>query len=441
MRISNVLLMLTAATLLFTFNAKSQTNSLQSKVDTYIGAYVKNGDFSGNVLIAKGKKILFAKSYGKANYELNVPMQMDIKFRIASLSKTFTAAAIELLQKKGLLNYADKLSKYIPDFTGGDSIEIIDLLLHRSGIADIDYDRYALDQLQLKDVIDSLKNKPLYFKPGSQSRYSNSGYLVLAYTIEKVSGETYTEFLSKNIFKPLALKNTGVDKTGIIIQNKATGYSIGEGANGIAQAVWYDINLETGSGSLYSTTGDLLKWLQAIHMNAGFATTSLPYPFGWGLREYFKGHKSIEQSGFLNGYSSYMSIFPSDSLYIVALSNISSNFNEQSGRDIAAIYFNQNYSIPAIRKNVLMNNLNEYTGKYSWPGYKDFFIEKKGNTIYWRFADEKNGSPLTPVSNDMFLLRLTNNKITFEKDATNKVTELNFFSGQDKTTCKKVSNL
>ena len=136
MKIPKILLILMQVILLLKFNAQSQVNNFQSKVDNYIGAYVKNGDFSGNILIAKGNKILFAKSYEKANYELNVPMQTEIKFRIASLSKTFTAAAIELLQKKQSLDYSDKLSKYIPGFIDGDSIEIKDLLLHQSGIAD-----------------------------------------------------------------------------------------------------------------------------------------------------------------------------------------------------------------------------------------------------------------------------------------------------------------
>ena len=116
--------------------------------------------------------------------------------------------------------------------------------------------------------------------------------------MQRISGQTYEQFLSENIFNKLNMIHTGVDHTGKIISNKATGYSVGTGTNGIAQASWYDINLETGSGSLYSTTGDLLKWLQAIKNKTLFDFISLPYPFGWGKREYFKNNKSIEQSGF-----------------------------------------------------------------------------------------------------------------------------------------------
>ena len=420
------------------FSATGQNIDFKTQIDEYVKTYVKNGDFSGNILIAKDNKILFNQSYGKASYELNVPMQKNYKFRIASVSKTFTAAAIVLLNKKDMLSYSDKVSKYIPDFIQADSITIQELLLHQSGIADIDYDTYALDNLSLTEIINSIKNKPLYFKPGSQSRYSNSGYLILAEIIEKVSGMNYNQFLNKYIFEKLGMTNTGIDYKGKIIANKATGYSIGTGANGIASASWYDINLETGSGSLYSTTNDLLKWLQAIKNKSLFDITSLPYPFGWGKRDYFKNRKSIEQSGFLNGYSSYIGLYPSENLFIVALSNISSNFNEQSGRDLAAIYFKEKYNLPEVRKNITQINLDIYTGAYSWPGYKNFLIEKKGDAIYWRFTDEKTGSPLSPVSEDTFLLRLINNKIIFKKDEKGKITELNFQSGSEKTICKRI---
>jgi CubicO group peptidase (beta-lactamase class C family) len=430
--------------LLFIFfagSAISQNDSkktFQNQVDEYMQRYVNNGDFSGNVLIAKGNEILFQRSYGKANYELDVPIAKDVLFRIASVSKTFTAAAITLLCNKGLMNYSDRLSKYVPGFIQSDSITVRQLLLHQAGVADIDYDKLALDKLSLDEVVNTIKNKPLYFKPGTEFRYSNSGYLLLAIVIEKVSGISYDKFLGENIFTKLGMNHTGIDHIEKIIPGKATGYSVGAGANGIATAAWYDINLEAGSGSVYSTTSDLLRWLQAIKNKTLFDITSLVYPFGWGARTYFPDKKSIEQSGFLNGYSSYIGLYPSEDLYVIALSNISSNFNEQSGKDLAAIYFKEPYNLPEIRKDITAVNLSNYTGKYSWPGYKDFFIEQKGETIYWRFTDEKTGSPLAPISEDVFLLRLMNNKIIFKKDTGGKVIELNFISSNSGTACKKV---
>ncbi len=417
---------------------KTTLHNFKKEMEQYISRYVVNGDFSGNILVAKGDKVIFNKSYGKANFSLNIPMKEYHKFRIASVSKTFTAAAIVMLCNKGLVSYTDKLSKYIPDFSMADSISVLHLLLHQAGIPEIEYDRFALDKLSLNEIIQTIKDKPLLFKPGSRSSYSNSGYLLLAAIIEKASGLTYEKYLNENIFKPIGMFDTGADFTGKIIPLKVTGHNVGTGARGIAEATWYDINLETGSGSLYSTSQDLLKWLKAIKANTFFDIKSLVYPFGWGKREYFNHKPSIEQSGFLNGYSSYIAVYPSQDLYIIALSNISSNFNEQSGKDLAAIYFKEKYTLPQLRNETIPTNLKQYSGKYSFPGYKDFFIELKSDAIYWRFGDEKNGSPLAPVSDDHFLLRLLNIKIVFLKDQKGEVVALNFISGNDTTTCTKI---
>lgn len=433
--------LLLSLNLLANFLAFGQWTDFQKHVDEYISRYVKNGDFSGNLLVAKGETILFNRSYGKADYALGTPMQKDHRFRIASLSKTFTAAAIIMLNNGKAISLSDKLSKYIPGFQNGDSITILHLLLHQSGVADIDYDRFALDKLALQEAIATIKDKPLYFKPGTQSRYSNSGYLLLAAIVEKASGIPYAQFLQECIFSKLGMKNTGVDQPGKIIPNKATGYSAGTGAKGIELASWYDINLETGSGSLYSTVDDLLKWLKAIKNNTLFDISALPYPFGWGTREYFPGKKSMEQSGFLSGYASYAALYPSENLFVIGLSNISSNFNEQSGKDIAAIYFKSKYELPELRKDVPVGNLSKYTGKYSWPGYKDFVIEKKNDAIYWRFTDEKTGLPLAPVATNSFLLRTMNSKIIFDEGPSGTINSLSFQSGNDKTVCKKIEGI
>jgi len=422
--------------ILISGTADGQQNNLDGKIDSYISSYVQNGDFSGNVVIIRRGKTLFDRSYGRANYELGVPIQRGTRFRIASLSKTFTAAAIVLLQKQGRLNFSDRLSKYIPGFIYGDSITILHLLLHQSGIADLDYDQHAMDRLSLSETINTVSNTPPYFTPGSQSRYSNTGYLLLAAVIEKASGESYEDFLKKNIFDKLDMKSTGAEHQGEVIPGKATGYNVGTGANDIASASWFDINLETGSGSLYSTVTDLIKWLRAIKDNKLIDITGLVYPFGWGAREYFKNKKSIEQSGFLNGYASYMAIYPSEDLLIVALSNISSCFNDRSGRDLAAICFGEKYLSPGVRLNFKPAQPGIFVGKYSWPGYKDFFIEQKDNGLYWRFTDEKNGSPLAPVEENTFILRLHNNKIIFRKNDDGSVSGLSFYMDNNETFCK-----
>lgn len=414
------------------------SRSTEQSWDDYIQRYVSNGDFSGNVLIVKDQTVLFQRSYGKANYELNVPTKSDTKFRIASVSKTFTAAAIVILANQGLLKYSDKLSTYIPGFIQGDSITIANLLLHQSGVADIDYDKYSFEKLSKNEVLDKLETQALYFKPGTASRYSNTGYFILAHIIEKVSGISYDEFLSKNIFQKLGMHNTGIDHNGQVIPSKSTGYGIGAGVNGIAQASWSDIDLSFGSGSIYSTADDLVKWLKAINNNTLFDINKMGYPFGWGARKLFADKNCLVQSGFLSGYSAFISVYPAEKLYVVALSNISSNFNEQAGNDLAAIYFKENYSMPEIRTAGPTINPNNFAGKYSWPGYKEFYIEQKDEGLSWRFTDEKTGSPLASIAENVFLLRLMNTKIIFHKGADGKATELVFGGGADSTTCKRI---
>ncbi|MGC3947611.1 MAG: serine hydrolase domain-containing protein [Chryseolinea sp.] len=428
--------------LLVSFASVAQHRSIRPHSelwDEYMQRYVANGDFSGNILIVKDETVLFKKSYGKASFELNVPIQNDTRFRIASVSKTFTAAAIVMLNNKGQLSYSDMLSKFVPGFPSGDSISIAHLLLHQSGISDIDYDRYALDRLSSDELLATLKSKPLYFKPGTNFRYSNSGYFILAHIIEKVSGQSYENFLADNIFRPLRMVNSGVDRAQLIIPSKATGYGIGTGATGIAQAAWMDIDMAKGSGSVYSTAEDLMKWLRAINSSKLFDMGELPYPFGWGVRQHFTNRKCILQSGFLSGYSSFISYYPAEGLYVVALSNISSNFNEQAGQDLAAIYFKEKYTMPDERISQIQFNADQYTGKFQWPGYKEFFIEKKDGGINWRFIDERTGSPLAPISKDAFLLRLMNTKILFHMDSDNRANELAFTSGTDTTICKRIN--
>src|SRR5260370_30030626 len=208
--------------------AVSQTRIVEAEVDRYLAPFTQMKDFSGAVLIAKGGKILVRKGYGMANYELDIPNSSQTKFQIASLSKTFTAAAIVLVQKQGLLSFDDPLSKFLPDFPNGEKIKISHLLTYSSGIPDFyalpEYDELKTKPMTLSGWIALLKTKPLDFEPGKQSSYSNSGYALLALIIEKVSSKSYEQFLRERIFAPLKMEHTGIWDDSRIITNRASGY-------------------------------------------------------------------------------------------------------------------------------------------------------------------------------------------------------------------------
>src|SRR5689334_18165864 len=161
-----------------------------SRFDRQVQAYVRNGDFSGSVLVAKDAHILFQKSYGMANHEWNIPNSENTKFHIASVTKTFTAAAIILLEQQGKLKFSDPLSKYVPGYLNGDRITIEQMLTHSSGLPDFyslpEYPAKKYQRVALPDLIAWVKTKPLDFLPGSKNSYSNTGYAFLAYIIEQV---------------------------------------------------------------------------------------------------------------------------------------------------------------------------------------------------------------------------------------------------------------
>jgi CubicO group peptidase (beta-lactamase class C family) len=181
------------------------------RMDNIVQDYVQRKIFIGSILVARDGKIVFDKSYGSANLEWGIPNSPTTKFRIASLTKQFTAASIFLLQERGKLNIDDPVKKYVPDAPAAwDKITIHNLLTHSSGIPN-SYDGIA-SWSQTKtpeELVAAFRNKPLDFEPGTTRKYSNAGYYLLGYLIERVSGPSYKEFVSENIFKPLDMKDSG----------------------------------------------------------------------------------------------------------------------------------------------------------------------------------------------------------------------------------------
>src|SRR2546428_6387237 len=202
---------------------------LEAQVDAYTRPYLDLGGFNGSVLIAKGGRVLLSKGYGMANYELNVINTPQTKFHLGSVSKTFTAAAIMILQERGKLNVHDPLGKYIADYPNGDRITLHHLLTNTSGIPNVnnfpEYNNQSKFPHTPSDLVLMFKQKPLDFEPGTRGyTESNSNYL-LAYIIEKLSGQPNGEFLKQNIFEPLGLRDTNHDgDASALIANKASGY-------------------------------------------------------------------------------------------------------------------------------------------------------------------------------------------------------------------------
>src|SRR5256885_235440 len=249
-----------------------------SRMDRIIQSHVDSKQFMGAVLVAQDGKVLLDKGYGSANLEWDIPDSPHTKFRLGSLTKQFTAAAILVLEERGKLRTDDLVTKYLPDApTGWAKITIANLLTHTSGIPNFtsfpDYSASEATPTTPEQLVARFRDKPLNFQPGEKWEYSNSGYVLLGYLLEKISGQRYQDFVRDNLFTPLGMTESGYDSHAAIILHRASGYT--PGANGPVNAGYIDMSIPFSAGALYSTTEDLLRWEQGLFGGKVLSAASL----------------------------------------------------------------------------------------------------------------------------------------------------------------------
>lgn len=334
--------------------SQSFTDPRSDQFETLLSKYYKTGLFTGNVLIAEKGKVIFSKSYGLANREHEVANKSMTKFRVGSITKQFTASAIMILQQQGLLSVHDPIRKYIPDYPKvGEKITIHHLLTHTSGIPEYmdfpDFDKMMVRHISLEDLVDYFKNKPLDFEPGSKWSYSNSGYLLLGFIIERISHMPYEEFLKKYIFDVAHLNETIPDRPINLIIHRAQGYDLIPGGI-IKNAAYIDLSIAQAAGDLLSTTNDLLKWDRILYGSSILSDTSksemfkdqtgFSYGYGWSIDNAF-GHRRVRHggaiSGFLAEFARYIDV---DATIIVCSNLISGPPNRDIADALASILFN-----------------------------------------------------------------------------------------------------
>jgi CubicO group peptidase (beta-lactamase class C family) len=342
-------------------------------MEQIIQDYAMKKRFMGSVLVARDGKILLDKSFGSANLEWDIPNSPTTKFQIASLTKQFTAACIFLLEERGKLNVNDPVRKYLPEApTAWENITIYNLLTHTSGIPN-SYDGIT-SWRQTKtpeQLVASFRNKPLDFQPGEKYRYSNAGYYLLGYLIEKISGQSYESFLRQNIFKPLGMNDSGYDSNSEIIQRRASGYHLGKSQP--ENSGYYDVSLRFSAGGIYSTTEDLLRWEQGLLGGKLLSSASLkkmttPFKndYACGLTvSNIDGHRAIDHSGNMDGFNSEMVYYPDDNLTIILISNLGGD-PKSIALKLASVAHGEKVVLPWERKEVtiLPATLARYVGSY-----------------------------------------------------------------------------
>ncbi|GAB4195231.1 MAG: serine hydrolase domain-containing protein [Thalassobaculales bacterium] len=316
-----------------------------------LAGHVRDQGFSGSVLVAYEGRPIFRDSFGLANREWQIPNAADTRFRIASLSKQFTAAAILLLAERGLLSLDDPLSRHDDTVPAAwRAVTIRHLLSMRSGIPSYTSlpgffgNPSRLDRSPA-EVVDLVRDAPLLFPPGSAHDYSNTNYLLLGALIEKLGGQPYGAFLHDNIFVPLGMADTGYDDGSVLIARRASGYrnTAGQWTN----AAYISMTAVQAAGGLYSTPADLLRWERALAAGKLLRPDSLAqmfrdhgqsYGLGWVVRAGSPGPVQAH-SGDIPGYAAMICRYPADGLAIIVLSNLEGAPALGIAGELAGLYF------------------------------------------------------------------------------------------------------
>src|SRR5262245_33319246 len=334
-----------------------------ARMDQIAQSYVANKQFMGSVLVARGTEVLFNKGYGSANLEWQIPNTPTTKFRLGSITKQFTAASILLLEERGKLKVEDPVKKYVPDAPAAwDKVTIFHLLTHTSGIPSFtsfpDYRSKEATPITPEKLVEWFRDKPLEFEPGEKWNYSNSGYVLLGYLIEKISGQSYSDFVQQNIFTPLGMKDSGYDSNSAIIAHRASGYS--PSGHGPDNAGFVHMTIPFSAGALYSTTEDLLRWEQGLFGGkvltpASLAKMTTPfkqdYAFGLAV-ETRNGVKRISHGGGIQGFNTFLSYYPDDKLVVVALANINGPVVDQLAGKLGSVARGEQVLLASERKEV-----------------------------------------------------------------------------------------
>lgn len=430
--------------------ASASAQDIASKIDEYMKAQVKVNRFSGSILVARDGQVLVSKGYGMANVEHDIPNTPQTKFRLGSITKQFTAAAILLLEERGKLSVQDSVCTYVPECPPAwQEITIHHLLTHTSGIPNFtsfpDYLKTMMVPSPPASTLERFKSKPLDFKPGERMSYSNSGYIVLGYIIEKVTGESYDAFIRKNIFEPLKMVNTGYDVSSQILKHRAAGYA--RQGEGLINAAYIDMTIPHAAGALYSTVEDLYIWDQALSSGRLLSKASLDkmftpfknnYAYGWTVTTQFN-RKVIGHGGGINGFATFIARYPDDKTFVVVLSNLEGAPSGRIARDLAAIVFGESYELPKERVAITLDPkvYEAYIGQYELAPGLIVTVTKEDH----RLMIQLTGQPkveVFPESETKFFLRVVDAQITFVKDDRGRVTHLVLHQGGQDHQAKKV---
>ncbi|WP_210490329.1 serine hydrolase domain-containing protein [Rufibacter aurantiacus] len=398
---SNSFLLILISCLAICLQSQAQHGTTQ-QIEALLDKAVALHRFNGTALVSKKGKVIFEKAYGFQNIAQRKPNTLNTIYPIGSTTKQFTAVVVLKLVEQGKLSLDDKLSNFFPDFKPGPNITIKQLLSHTSGIFEL---FRSPEFLQLdksapisKEQLQSFYlTKPLDFAPGTQFNYCNSGYHLLGQIIEKVTGQPYEHNVRELVLKPLKMKKSGFDFTGLASENKATSYKLFSKTAQMAAAAW-DSTATYAGGALYSTTHDLLLWHKGLQKNkiiekGSLTLASTPILGGYGLGCWIDSlhhRKIVSHGGNIEGFTSYFGSIREEDMSVILLNNIYNKEIESIGQAIFSIMLGKPYQF-FNEVQLPVETLEKYVGQYDVnPNYQ----VKISRTNHHLFLAINNGTPI-----------------------------------------------
>jgi CubicO group peptidase (beta-lactamase class C family) len=394
------------------------------------------------VLVARDGKLLFSHGYGWANRENQIPATPGTRFRIGSVTKQFTAAAILKLAEEGKLSIDNPLAAYFPDYPNGKKITLRELLNQTSGLhnytAHPDFMARVVHPIAPADLISWFRDDPPDFPPGEQWEYSNTNYLLLGQIVEKVSGQSLSNFLKTRFFDPLGLHDTGVWVNANPPTQAAKGYAYSQ--NHLVPALDWDMSWAGGAGALYSTTGDLWHWTEALQEGHVLSPASLRTMLTEGvadkpetLTRYAMGltHSEIAwlpnigHTGGLQGFLSAVEWFPGQKTTVVVLQNAFPGPPSVAPLTIVPMAVHTflapeiSASAPRIDPTVSAETYPDFAGRYDYmSAFQDITVEK--GHLYAQLTGQ-NRFEVYPSAPDQFFFKVAEARLRFNLDKEGRV--------------------
>jgi CubicO group peptidase (beta-lactamase class C family) len=405
------------------------TKKTEAVIDSIFKQAYPTNSPGATVLIAKDDKIIYRKAFGLANVELKVPMKVDNVLYLASITKQFTSVAILMMMEQGKLSLKDPLAKYISDYPRGNEITLHHLLNHTSGIVNYtnlpEFRNKTRLDLSPEEIISYFKKIPLEFNPNEKFAYSNSGYVLLGYIIEKLSGMSYGDFIQKNIFDRLGMKNSYYANAYKIILNRTNGYQFSEGK--YENAEYMSETIPYAAGSLMSTVDDMFLWNKAIRYNTlisektrqiAFTNYTLTngknsnYGYGWFINE-LASKTTLEHSGGINGFTTSGIYMPTRNIYSIVLTNLGNGKGPETNniKAVSALLGKQIAEKSTVK--ISEEELKKWVGAYQFEDVVRFINYEKGAL----YSKREAGRTLK-------LIPLTKNEFRFEDLSTTYIFSL-----------------